>query len=91
MSFKNWSASGSKESKQKLLSKLIVNNIKPFEGRKTARRILKDGEDIKSIDRNRKGKRGDFFLSCNKIDYKNTMNFNLDNVCLDWVMQFILK
>ena len=55
MSFKNWSASGSKESKQKLLSKLIVNNIKPFEGRKTARRILKDGEDIKGVLKGIKG------------------------------------
>jgi len=90
MNNNNWSASGSKESKQKFLSLLVTNGIKAFEGRKTAKYILRDGENIKGIDYNRAGQKGNFFVSGNGIDHKQTMHFNLDNVCLDWVMQFIL-
>jgi len=89
--YTKWSAFGSKSKKMEFLSLLSSNGVKAFDGRKTAKRILRHGEDIKGIDYNRKNNRGAFFVSTDKIDYKNTMNFDLDNVNLVWALQFIIK
>jgi hypothetical protein len=90
MNNNQWTASGSKESKQEFLSLLSRNGIKAFEGRKTAKKILKFGENIKSIDYNRANKKGSFFISTNKID-NDIMHFNIDNLSLDWVREYILQ
>ena len=87
--YSNWSADGSKKSKLEFLSLLSRNGVKAFDGRKTAKRILRNGETIKGIDYNRKNQRGAFFVSTDKID-KTIMHFDLDTVKLEWVLEYIL-
>lgn len=87
--YSNWSADGSKKSKMEFLSLLSRNGVKAFDGRKTAKRILRNGETIKGIDYNRKNQRGAFFVSTDKID-KTIMHFDLDKVKLEWVLEYIL-
>ena len=89
--YTQWSATGSRKSKMKFLSLLARNGVKAFDGRKTAKRILRNGEDIKGVDYNRQNKKGAFFISTDRVDYKLTMNFDLDNVDLEWALKFIIK
>ena len=89
--YTNWSASGSKTNKLKFLSLLCKNDIRAFDGRRTAKQILKFGTSIKGIDYNRRNIRGGFFISTNKIDVGVKMHFDLDNTDLDIAVKFIMN
>ena len=86
----NWVATGTKENKGKLLSLLVRNGVKGFDSRKTARFILKGGNYIKGIDYNRKGERGNFFISTDTMP-ENVFCIDLDLI-VDWTVNidFIL-
>jgi len=87
---RKWQVTGSKENKKMFLSLLLENGIKSFNGRKTAEYIIGGGAIIKSVDLNRKGDTGTFFISADNLDNTIT-HFNLDHCDVEWVLEFVLK
>jgi len=85
-----WNAVGSKGAKKLLLSLLMKNGFKAFDGKKTALNCLYDGNTIKHVDINRKSQRGNYFISSDDVD-RDCIVFDLDKVDVYWALSYILE
>ena len=85
-----WYATGSKDSKKLFLSLLIRNGFGAFDGTKTAKKSLYEGAIIKHVEVNRRGERGNFFISAADKD-DNLMHFDLDQLDVFWALAYILQ
>ena len=86
----SWSAYGSKAKKKEFISLLVNNGFKGFDGRKTARKVLQPAGYIRHVENDRKGNKGNYFISSWNIQDGDNV-FNLDTIDMNILIKYIFQ